>query len=399
MQHNKLSKKIIIFLILFIGLVTSVSCFVFANNKQQVKVKTNIAVAQEKNDYRYLIEVDGKYGYINQKGEVVIKPQFEDAKDFSEGLAAVKINEKWGYIDKTGKIIIKSQFEDAYDFSEKLVAVQLEDKWGYIDKQGKFIIEPKFPKWEFDDYARIRNFSEGLAAANISIPTNDGYAIDEWGYINKSGQFIIEPKYFTANQFKNGLASVLEKKYNEDYSIAFAKTCLFIDKQGAVVFEPEKLGFINRLENTCLSYEEGMLPVYSNKHKGYGYLNETNRAFIPTSVSQPNDDSYFPVPNFSEGYAFFKKENKMGYIDKMGHVAIKPKFDAAKPFVEGLAGVCINNKCGFIDKSGKGVIQFQFDEINDFNNGLAYVRANNKSGYINKDDRFVWYKNSNKGFR
>ena len=38
---------------------------------------------------RFLIKVDGKWGYINRNGAVVIPPQFEYAEDFHNGLAIV----------------------------------------------------------------------------------------------------------------------------------------------------------------------------------------------------------------------------------------------------------------------------------------------------------------------
>jgi hypothetical protein len=48
-------------------------------------------------------------------------------------------------------------------------------KWGYIDRTGKFIIRPQF------DEALNMEFSNGLARVKI-----DG----KWGYINKTGKFV-----------------------------------------------------------------------------------------------------------------------------------------------------------------------------------------------------------------
>ncbi|ECH5021687.1 WG repeat-containing protein, partial [Campylobacter coli] len=50
--------------------------------------------------------------------------------------------------------------------------------WGFIDKSGKIVIEPKFDG--------VGNFSEGLAGVELN---------GKWGFIDKSGKIVIEPKF------------------------------------------------------------------------------------------------------------------------------------------------------------------------------------------------------------
>ncbi|EAK1349894.1 WG repeat-containing protein, partial [Campylobacter coli] len=54
----------------------------------------------------------------------------------------------------------------------------LNGKWGFIDKSGKIVIEPKFDG--------VGNFSEGLAGVELN---------GKWGFIDKSGKIVIEPKF------------------------------------------------------------------------------------------------------------------------------------------------------------------------------------------------------------
>lgn len=42
----------------------------------------------------YVVNVNGKYGYIDKTGKIIITPQFDEAYPFSEGLASVKIGGK-----------------------------------------------------------------------------------------------------------------------------------------------------------------------------------------------------------------------------------------------------------------------------------------------------------------
>ena len=61
--------------------------------------------------------------------------------------------------------------------------------WGYIDKNGDMVIEPRFhDAWDFH---------EGLAAIKI-----------DWarGYIDKAGNIVIEPQFQYAGPFTDGKA-------------------------------------------------------------------------------------------------------------------------------------------------------------------------------------------------
>lgn len=57
-------------------------------------------------------------------------------------------------------------------------------------------------------------------------------------------------------------------------------------------------------------------------------------------------------------------DNKWGYINKEGKVAIEPVFSKADFFSEGLALVKYENECGFINKSGK--IIFTVESLNKY---------------------------------
>lgn len=367
MKTNKLSKKIV-FLILLIGLMTCVSCFVFANNKQQVNVKTNIAVAQEKNDCRYLIEVDGKYGYINQKGEEVIKPQYDYAEGFLDGLAFIcnnidaKGNQKCDYIDIYGKIqkpqprfidrnskaamIDASNYSEIGDFHEGLAHVcktitNQQEKCGYINKDGKIIIPLKY------DYAS--DFSEGLASVSI-FDKNGKRLLKESGYIDKTGKLILKGDYFY--DFSNGVASDI---YCSQY----------FDKTGKVIVDISKLGS-SSIDGVCSYFNDGLLLIRL-KNNYFGYVNKKGELLIKTNAK--TDEDYTPLaPYFSEGLAYIELNNKWGFIDKTGKVVIKPRF--------------IKNFDGNI-----------FEDMK-FNNGLARVKEKNKYGYINKLGNYIWTNNT-----
>jgi len=157
--------------------------------------------------------IDDRWGYIDPTGKMSISPQFDKAFPFTLGLGLVKIGHKYGYIDHDGKLVINPQFDTATPFSNDGIAgVRVGDKWGGIDKTGRVVIAPQFdgntlPSDEgdflgeviFRDLGRIA-FSEGLAAVRIGNKT---------GYVDKNGNYVINPQFDFAFPFIGDLAFVV----------------------------------------------------------------------------------------------------------------------------------------------------------------------------------------------
>lgn len=161
-----------------------------------------------------------KYGYVNQKGELVIQAKFANAAGFSEGLARVSIiqnnRELMGVVDTKGDFVIPPKFDidfdftrNATDFSEGLASVidgpptiEGNPRFIYIDKQGNVVLETPFFSAE--------QFKEGLAVVYDE-------KLDRYGFIGKSGELVISPHYITAGNFSDGLARVEILKRAHDW--------------------------------------------------------------------------------------------------------------------------------------------------------------------------------------
>src|SRR6185295_7511758 len=121
----------------------------------------------------------GLLAYYDRTGKKISPPlkYGPTSNSFSEGLVPVALNDQTGFMDQTGKIVIEPQFVDARDFHEGLAPVRVNtgettwcrpspkgsrkgfmNKWGFIDKTGKFVIPP-----QYDD---VQTFSGGWAAVN-----------------------------------------------------------------------------------------------------------------------------------------------------------------------------------------------------------------------------------------
>lgn len=142
------------------------------------------------------VRVKGKYGFINRKGAFVIAPLFESVRQFFNGIAAVRLERKWGFINSKGKFIHKPKFDEIGPYSENIVAVEIDTKWGFVDLDGNVIVEPQ--------YKNVFHFFEGMAAVQVG---------DKWGYIDVTGKMVIKPQFNSFSQFHKGLARQTIKEF------------------------------------------------------------------------------------------------------------------------------------------------------------------------------------------
>jgi hypothetical protein len=327
-------------------------------------------------------EQDEKWGYVDKSGKFVIDPHFDSAEGFSEGLAAVRSGGgktgKWGFIDRSGKFAITPQWDHASRFSGGLSIVRTGDivtgkervidkhgsyvsdleagvmlpcengltlvginvSWddrgvnrhfGFVDKSGKYVIDSKFD----DAFC----FSEGTAAVRIGDAERG-----QWGYIDSTGKFVIDPQWGFAYAIKDGMASVattggLIKKWG------------VIDRGGQVVIPlefPEPLSF-----HDGLALEPNTIHRWVTDQRGITKAqSETNYSFIGTNGTRSIGLQWRSAYSFSQGVAAVMAgefpTGKWGYIDQRGRYIIEPQYRDARPFSEGMAAVLIGD-----DKTGK----------------------------------------------
>jgi hypothetical protein len=143
--------------------------------------------------YRFI--QNGKAGYIDRSGKVVIEPRFEfsgnHGGEFHDGLLDVSFDQS-GYADTKGKTVIDKQFSWSEDFSEGLALVKPKggDTWSFIDRTGEVSLVPRL---EGETDLQPGTFSEGLAVVTVNKRN---------GYIDRSGRFVIPPKFSWPPIFK-----------------------------------------------------------------------------------------------------------------------------------------------------------------------------------------------------
>lgn len=256
---------------------------------------------------------DHKFGFIDITGKWVIPPTYRTMYGFSEGLAAAMNDDrKWGFIDKTGKLIIPFQFEVGSFFSNGLARMFSKEKsrYGYIDRSGKWAIEPQFFEaftfvdgvavvksignlsnpypggmtigekddeesqfliidksgktvFSFDKaIRRVQGFSEGLAAVEVSQKKGPPLT----GFVDKTGKFILSPKYSFVDNFQDGLAQfLLDGKWT------------FMDKSGKVVFSTPYQVSYGFKRGLAFMYKLGPGGFGDLKNEKYGYIDKTGK--------------------------------------------------------------------------------------------------------------------------
>lgn len=252
-------------------------------------------------------------------------------------------------------------------------------KWGYINKKGNYELEPIY------DYAE--NFQNNNLAI---ILINEEYAV-----IDKNGNYIIGPLKGTIDGFSEGRAIIRCKNGSK-----------MINEAGNVLFEID--GFINSLyEGRSVFTQKSNIPNdYTDR---YGYLDKDGNIVIPAkykyassfrngkaivkidennyALIDPNGEilntyDFYYMTDIGEGLIIFSPYlsdgyYKFGFVDEEGTVIIPPRFDGAQIFQQGRSVVSIrddyNYYSGLIDKNGKWIIDPKYSDIRIIGKNRAAV--------------------------
>ena len=301
----------------------------------------------------------------------------------------------WGYANPKGDIIIPAQYEKCYRFSADGLAAIYDKRahqYFFINTKGEKL---KTEVYDFRLHDGMGFAMEGFNDGLVNIKVGD-----KWGFMDIDGKIAISAKYDDVSEFNGG------------YAVAKSgATYMVLDQRGT-----EKIiqgGGITDVKH----FSEGYA-AFRAHDKRFGFVDTEGKIVIPAQ--------YESVGYFSNGLAWAKTGNSVGYINFKGEWAIPPQFLAAKEFdtSTGLAriktvtkmwaytntrgeltyindtesygdfseGLCDGKKGGlkgFYDKSGKWVIPPQFQGTRDFKNGYAAAKVGGKWGLIDQSGKWV----------
>lgn len=257
---------------------------------------------------------------------------------FENGPARVQVGERFVYVDRLGRVVAPEYgapaFEEAHGFGfNGLAVVRSNGKFGYIDRSGQWVVDP------------VLEFADSFLFSPHAVVRKDG----KYGVISQDGKLLVPFKY-------EGVEALLDAGFmlfnGDSWAVA--------DRDGRELtpFHFDALG------NQLSRVSEGMIPAKYNGRWGFASA-ETGEMVVP-----PQYDS---VGVMSEGFANFTREGKIGYVDRSGRVIVESDFERADQFSDGFAAVKMAGRWGYIDKNGKVAIEPIFERAERFREGHASV--------------------------
>lgn len=363
----------------------------------------------------------GKYSVIDRSGNKLNAEAYEMIREFSDGRAAFNkggiwksgryygsdlrlVGGKWGFLDASGKEIIAPAYDYVYDFDNGKAKVRSGERVFWIDKNGKET-DPPLPA------KKTKEFTVFCAP---------GF----FGYIGMDGKFVIEPQYFAAKEFSEGLAAVMPLRASDmecnnvpetnsdEYEIShrgysrMLNRLLNIDHDYGIDFD---MNSRKKMLQDSINMADSIMALQRSLRRLYGYADRTGNMVLPAK--------YEVALPFHNGRAYVLFREKWGVIDTKGNWIFAPvlewpdelsfvNFDygndgrqyynydsersaGAFSFNEGVGCIYKYGYYGFIDTAGKIIAAPVYDEVKPFVNGLAAVRHNGYWGYIDKTGKEI----------
>ena len=214
-------------------------------------------------NYTYSQENDYKAGM-----EIMPKDYSSERKGLYENMNAIKINGKWGIFDNNYVLTTPIIYEYVYWFTKGVCKVKFEGKIGYVDKSGNVIIQPKYDDIHGFTSSEDRKSRRSLIDEDISF-----YEIsDKKGYIDINGKEITPPIFSQFSDFfVKGVAAVMkDNKWGLiDKSGNFIVPCIYKNRKNylykgfnAIAFIDEKgmCGFYNKDGKIIVPFQKREIP-------------------------------------------------------------------------------------------------------------------------------------------
>jgi hypothetical protein len=214
----------------------------------------------------------------------------------------------------------------------------------------------------------------------------------KFGYIDKTGEFVIQPIFFKASNFSQGIAFVNIKANQppNNNSITLSIDGFVINKTGQVISQ----NFANTMAWRCS--KEKYFPAIDLLIPA---LWGGNYYFIDSSLNhfpKYNNESVFfeNITSFSEGLAGVYRDSCWRVIKINGQLLNQETYEDIKLCSDGLLPVKKAGKWKFLNKKGGYEFINEFDSCNSFRHKLAYVEIYEANsiikGYIDIRGKYIW---------
>lgn len=252
-------------------------------------------------------------------------------------------------------------------YSEGLLLVTMEvegqARCGYLNKEGEFVVQPTFLEG--------RPFSQGLAAVKMVVSraeadrrvadylhindyhSGEGDWVERYGFINQKGEMVIAPSFRDAYGFSQDLVAVELTEGEWGY--------LHLNNSLAV------LGQYDWADDFVGDYAIVQQEGY------YGVIRQDGSLALPLDFSSiGGGDGIFSV----------KLDQKYAIASPEGGILKEAAYDSVGYFSEGYAMVEVDGLWGYVNQGGNQIIAPQYRQAFHFSEGYAWVRQGSTYSFV-----------------
>jgi len=275
-----------------------------------------------------------KYGIIDISGNFITESDFENVFKISrnnQDYFKVKRDNLYGIVELNGSYLYEPVF-DMFETDKSFIKdkgfglVKYKGKYGLVNEKLEVILDPKYSEFYFLNKMYALVFDLNWDFLNLTTMKEIGLKIDEiqkdeigkeeipikiknyWGFCNRLGQIVIQPKYSFVTSFSEGVAIVATSQFLKN--VVFPeKTIYLINKTGTIVKVLDH-EFCKDISNVGIC-SDGLI-LFKSRAKGlFGYFNLEGKILIKPAFED--------ATNFINGKAFVKRFGTTYYIDKKGN--------------------------------------------------------------------------------
>lgn len=395
---------------------------IFSFNASSQRIKADL----------FVIETDGKYGYIDKHGSVQVEPVYDRIQQYASGdvfwvkkYDPIMAKSIYLLVNTQSQLVLRDTFERVRtNFSLDKWAFGKSTGWGLVDRTGEVLIPFVYDEINVQDNRIViakKNgvhgyFMESDLTTFVPLPEQDKYNYHPIG-----------EGYFSAYDKQNHYYGIFDTKttdivlapqFMKMNRVRFGQVVLSIPGKGTGVFDLNRMEYIVEPE----VYIDIWMPKISQPYFGE---EREDSLFIATKGSPNGQLEYLIIDrngrptkvkgNMANQYAIrgtgffcgvaafrFHTDDRplVGGVNENGELIIPTKFDQIGPASEELIIVTRGDFFGYWSSKGTEQIPLIFSEAGLFINGLAYVKKETKDGkktsteegYINTDGTFIWKK-------
>lgn len=262
--------------------------------------------------------------------------------------------------------------------AQDLSAKHLNGKWGYVNKTGMWVVKPKFKQ--------ARDFKQGLGAVLKG---------KKWGFINAEGKFVVKPNYAHVLDFSEGRSAVWSyKPFESEFKYDYAK---------------RKWGYINKIGELVVPYSYRSAKRFKNgialvsnwgQHEKEQYMIDSsgNSLSVPFIRKEIYNDTLLHLVNVREdGDSVYKYVKSTGrdvtdwfvkdFEFKNFPVQVFLPSSVDDKVAEAFKGSAKTTFIAMLNEKGEVFTEW-FNAIGEFNRGFAPVRYNHRWGFV--DSSYSW---------